>query len=77
VAAGGSIALALVLGGAVPAVFRDRLAVAGTFAQFDGHFGLTPWMDSPLLTGGIAMASLITLGFVVLVVRLNLASTRP
>lgn len=76
IAAGVVIALALIVGAAVPAVLRDRLAVAGTFAQYDGHFGLTPWMDSTLLTGGIAMASLIALGFVFLVLRLNFASTR-
>jgi hypothetical protein len=75
-AAGVVIAAAVIVGGAIPAVLRDRLAVAATYAQYEGQFGLTPFVDSPLLTGGIAMAAIVALGFTVLVVRLNIASTR-
>jgi hypothetical protein len=74
--AGGLIAVAVIVGAAVPAVLRGRLAVAATYAQYDGQFGLTPFMDSPLLTGGIAMAAIVALGFTALIVRLNIASTR-
>lgn len=74
--AGGVIAAAVILGAAVPALLRERLSVAGTFAQYDGQFGLTPLSDSPLFAGGIAMAVLIVAGFVFLIVRLNYASAR-
>lgn len=74
--AGGIIAVAVIAGGAVPALLRERLAVAGTFAQYEGQFGLTPLGDSTLFAGGIAMALLVTAGFVFLVVRLNYASAR-
>lgn len=74
--AGGAIAVALIASGTVPALLRDRLAVAGTFAQYEGQFGLIPLADSPLFAGGIAMFVLILAGFVFLVVRLNFASLR-
>lgn len=74
--AGGVIAVAVIAAGAVPALLRERLAVAGTFAQYEGQFGLTPLPDSPLFAGGIAMALLIVAGFTFLVARLNHASAR-
>ncbi|MFO0680577.1 MAG: hypothetical protein U0234_00935 [Sandaracinus sp.] len=74
--AGVLIALAVVTGGAVPVVLRDRLAVAGTFAQYEGHFGLTPIADSPLFLGGVTMAAIVVVGLTFLLVRLNMASAR-
>ena len=75
-AAGVTIAAAVIAAGVGPVVLRQRLAVAGTFAQFEGQFGLTPLSDSPLFAGGVAMSLLILMGFTFLVVRLNYASVR-
>jgi hypothetical protein len=74
--AGAAIAAAVITAAVVPAVLRHRLSVAGTFAQFEGQFGLTPFPDSPLFLGGIAMFLLVAAGFAFLVVRLNYASVR-
>lgn len=61
----------LVIGAAVvTAMYLDRLAQVGTYAQFHGQFGLTAFEDGPLLTGGLTMGALTTVGLAFLLVRL-------
>jgi hypothetical protein len=74
--AGVTIAGTVVVSAVVPVLLRDRLAVAGTFAQYEGQFGLTSFADSPLFLGAIAMTSIILAGFAFLILRLNYASAR-
>lgn len=74
--AGVLIAAAVLVGGGVPAIFRDRLSVAGSFAQFEGGFGLAPFGDSPLFPGTIAMWVLVVTGLAFLLGRLATSTTR-
>ena len=62
--------------GAVVVVARDRLGVVGTFAQYEGGFGLEAYGGGPLLQGGIVMGAVLLLGIVFLVWRLHLSGRR-
>lgn len=55
---------------------RKRLSVIGTYAQFQGGFGLSAYAPGPVLTGSIVMGVLLAAGFVYLLVRLLLGSRK-
>lgn len=52
----------------VPAL--GRLSMVGSFAQFRGSFGLTPYGSGPLVQGTVVMAALLGLGLAGLLARL-------
>ncbi|MGE0786173.1 MAG: hypothetical protein AB7S26_10825 [Sandaracinaceae bacterium] len=68
---------AFVVGGAVSVFFYyDRLAQVGTFAQFhgqSGQFGLEPFENGSLITGGLVMGAIALLGLAALLGRLWMA----
>ena len=70
------VGLAVLAAGAVAVVARDRLGVVGTFAQYEGGFGLEAYGGGPLLQGGIVMGAVLLLGIVFLVWRLHLSGRR-
>ncbi|MBK8169642.1 MAG: hypothetical protein IPK60_04785 [Sandaracinaceae bacterium] len=49
---------------------RRRLSVVGTYAQYQGGFGLTPYSNGPVLVGTIVMSVFLLGGFAYLVTRL-------
>lgn len=67
---------ALVLGVGVPLAVPDRLMVVGTYAQFEGGFGLQAFGGGPLLQGGVVMAVLLFGGLAYLLGRLQLHGRR-
>lgn len=60
---------------AVVLVWRDRLAVVGTFSQHRGDYGLHPY-GGTLLQGGAALGGILLVGAVYLVARIRLAQRR-
>lgn len=66
----------LLLGGALVALMRDRLAVVGSFAQYRGGFGLQAFGDGPVLSGALAMGLILALGLAYLLIRLEFGSRR-
>jgi hypothetical protein len=67
----GVILVATLLAGAVVLVLAlDRLSVVGSFAQYRGGFGLSPYLSGPLFQGTIAMTLLMAIGLAFLLVRL-------
>jgi hypothetical protein len=64
----------LTAAGVLP-LFRSRLSVVGTFAQYRGDFGLHPY-GGPLLQAGMVMALLLAYATAYLLVRINLSSRR-
>jgi hypothetical protein len=67
----GVILGATVVAGAVILVLAlDRLSVVGSYAQYRGGFGLTPYVSGPVLQGTIAMSLLVAIGLAFLLVRL-------
>lgn len=67
---------ALVAAAVTVFVFRDRLAVVGSYAQYVGGFGLGTALEGPMFHGLLAMGGLFLLGTLVIVGRMWLASTR-
>ena len=67
--------VALVAGGAVVAIWPDRLGVVGTFAQYRGDFGLHGY-EGPLLRGGVAMGALLMGGIAYLLIRIRISIRR-
>ncbi len=68
---GGFLAL-LALAVAVPFAARTRLALVGSYAQFQGHFGLEPYGRGPLMQGAILMGAFLVGGLGALLLRLHL-----
>ena len=71
----GLVALATLAAGAVVALWPDRLAVVGTFAQYRGDFGRHEY-GGPLMQAGLAMGALLIYGATYLLVRIRVASRR-
>ncbi|MEO0326003.1 MAG: hypothetical protein AAF447_23840 [Myxococcota bacterium] len=71
-AALGAVLALLVLAVAVPFAARARLALVGSFAQFQGHFGLEPYGRGPLMQGAILMGAFLLVGLGALLLRLRL-----
>jgi hypothetical protein len=74
--AGGLTALFVVLAVAVVPAASERLSQVGSYAQYHGSFGLTPFASGPLMTGSLAMGAILLLGLAVLLGRLYLGSRR-
>ncbi len=62
--------LCLAVAAGVVALVRDRLSVVGTFAQYQGGFGLEPFSTGALVQGCFVMGIWLLLGFAYLVFRL-------
>ena len=60
---------------AVAFVWPERLRSVGTFAQYRGDFGLTPY-GGPLMQAGIAMGCVLAVGASFLLVRIRAARKR-
>ncbi len=69
-------ALFLVLAVAVVPAASDRLSQVGSYAQYHGSFGLTPFESGPLMTGSLAMGSILVLGLGALLGRLYVGGRR-
>jgi hypothetical protein len=74
--AGVLVGLLLVGGATVVVVYADRLAQVGSHAQFHGQFGLEPYQNGPLMTGGLAIGGILLAGFAFLLVRLWMSGRR-
>ncbi len=68
--------LSLGAGGAVVALARDRLAVVGTLSQFQGGFGLEPFVDGPVLQGAVVMGAILLVAFLSLLYRIRVSGRR-
>lgn len=64
------VGLAVLAGGAVVFVARDRLALVGTFRNYTGSFGLTSYGEGPLVRGSIVMGAILLVGTAFLLYRL-------
>ena len=69
-------ALAVIAAVAVAVVARERLMVVGSFAQYEGRFGLEPFGEGPLVQGAALMGTLLLLGIGLLVGRLHISGRR-
>jgi len=65
------IALCVLASVLVLILFPARLSVVGTYAQFEGNFGLEPY-GGVLMKGGAAMAGYIAVGTAFLLLRIRL-----
>jgi hypothetical protein len=74
--AGALVALFVLLSVAIVPAAGDRLSAVGTYTQYNGGFGLTPYGSGALMTGTLAMGAILTLGLAVLIGRLHLGSRR-
>ena len=74
----GGILAALIGLGAIALVpaMADRLSVVGSYAQYNGGFGLEPYGNGPLVQGTVLMGLLLLLGLASLLVRLHLSGRR-
>lgn len=68
--------LAVIVGGVLVATFRDRLAIVGTYPQYVGAFGLTPFAHGALFQGAVVMGVLLVAAVVMLCVRIHLGHRR-
>jgi hypothetical protein len=73
--AGAGIGIAVSLGSAIVALTRSRLSVVGTYAQYQGDFGLAAY-GGALLQGTLWMTLWIVLGLGFLLYRLGPAARR-
>lgn len=74
---GTALAAAFALAAAlVVPVAADRLARVGSYAQYQGGFGLTPYTAGPLFHGTLAMSAFLVIGLAILLGRLHLGSRR-
>lgn len=56
--------------------FHERLSVVGSYAQYRGSFGLSPYASGALLRGTVVMSTILIAAFVGLIVRLSLGDRR-
>jgi len=74
---GGALTGLAVLGAlAVVVVARERLRVVGSYAQFEGGFGLDPYGSGALWQGTAVMTALLLVGLGWLLARLHIGSRR-
>jgi hypothetical protein len=66
----------LLLSALIVIVARDRLSRVGTYAQFQGGFGLAPYGGGALLPGTIVMGVLMLAGLSFLLLRLYYGGKR-
>lgn len=60
----------------VAVVARERLGLVGTYAQFEGGFGLQPFGSGPLVKGTVAMGAILLAGVLFLIIRLRIGGRR-
>jgi len=75
-AAGGVVGVSLLAAGLVGPLARERLAVVGSFAQYEGGFGLKAYGAGALLPGTIVMGLIVLGGLTYLLVRLHFGDRR-
>lgn len=68
--------LTLGFGVGLVAMVRDRFLTVGSFAQFQGAFGLKEWSATPLVPATVLFATLIVVGLVHCCVRTHWGSRR-
>ncbi|MFW5921175.1 MAG: hypothetical protein ACOCUS_04990, partial [Polyangiales bacterium] len=74
---GGAVTgLAVLAGLAVIAVARERLGVVGSYAQYEGGFGLEAYGSGALWQGTLVMTAVVLVGLGSLLVRLYLGGRR-
>ena len=73
---GALVGLSALAGIAVILVAKDRLALVGTFGQYEGGFGLHSFGTGPLVQGTIVMSAILFVGIVFLLYRLLLSGRR-
>jgi hypothetical protein len=73
--AGATIGLATALGAAAIPMIRHRFGVVGTYAQYHGDFGLSPF-GGPLLYGVLCMSLWMLVGLVYLAYRIGPGARR-
>ncbi len=66
----------LLVGLAIPVVFRARLEQVGSYAQWTGRFGLVDFTAAPLFASTLVMAGALVLGAAFLLVRLRIGERR-
>jgi hypothetical protein len=72
---GGVIAgLCLAAAGGVVLIVPERLGVVGSYAQYHGGFGLTPYRGGALMQGSLVMGVILLVGVAFLLWRLRLGS---
>lgn len=74
--AGVLVLLGLVLAAGPIVWWRDRLAVVGSAAEFQGQFGLTDFAPGPVLQAAIVMGAILFVGTSGLLIRLRTSSRR-
>lgn len=74
--AAGLLALSLLTAAAVIPATGDRLSRVGSYAQFQGGFGLVPYGSGTLMTGTLAMGAFLALGLTILLGKLFTGSRR-
>jgi hypothetical protein len=75
-AAGVLLGLAVVAAGAVVPAAVDRLALVGSFAQYQGGFGLEPYGSGPLLQGTLVMGLILLVGLGFLLLRIHMGGRK-
>lgn len=75
-AAAGLAVLALLAGIAVIFAARERLSMVGSYAQFEGGFGLEPYGTGALVQGTVVMSVILAIGVVYLLLRLQVGGRR-
>jgi len=70
------VAIAIIGAGGIGVVAKDRLAVVGTFAQYEGRFGLTGFGEGTLVQGAGLMGGILLVGIIVLIARLHMSGRR-
>jgi hypothetical protein len=74
--AGGLLGVVLVVAGGLLQLARARLAVLGSFAQFHGGFGLSPYGRGTMLYETVAMSLFTAMGLAYLLARLAFGARR-
>ena len=75
-AGGAIVGFGVLAAGAVFIVGRDRLAQVGTYAQYNGGFGLEPFTEGPLVQGAILMGAILVVGLASLLLRIHSSGKR-
>lgn len=70
------VAISLVGAVGIGVIARDRLAVVGTFAQYEGRFGLEDFSEGPLVQSAGLMGGILLVGIIALVARLHMSGRR-
>lgn len=68
--------LALIVSVVVVVIAKDRLGVVGTYQQFHGGFGLTPFQNGPVMHGTALMSAILVCGVLYLLYRLHTSGRR-